>query len=129
LVASFGSNSSNTRITHNMPQPPTHFLGKCFPYIKWMVDPSTLGISCAFIRMIPFLDRILTSLLCLSMSTLLRVMNSIHKMQSIWRTSNSLRDSNVSPKLKTTEKREVGAAPWFAPLRRVKGCGRALGWD
>ncbi len=83
LVASFGPNSSNTRITHNMPQPPMHFSGKVFPNIKWMVDPPTLSISCAFTCTIPFLEGILTSLLCPFMSTLLQVMNSIPKMQSI----------------------------------------------
>ncbi len=83
LVASFGLNSPNTHITHNMPQPPTHSFSKVFPNIKWMVVPLTLGTSCAFTHTIPFLDGILTSLLCPSMSTLLHVMNSIPKMQSI----------------------------------------------
>ncbi len=61
----------------------------CIPFskkilnIKWMVDPPTLGTSCAFTRTTPFLDEILTSLLCPSMSTLLWVMNSIPKTQSI----------------------------------------------
>ncbi len=56
-----------------------------------MVDPPTLSISCAFTRTTPFLDGILTSLLCPSMNTLLWVMNSIPKMQSIplrWKPTN-----------------------------------------
>ncbi len=48
-----------------------------------MVVPPTLGTSCAFTRTIPFLDGIQTNLLCPSMNTLLRAMNSIPKMQSI----------------------------------------------
>ncbi len=83
LVASFGSNSSNMCITQNMPYPRMHSFSKVFPNIKWMVDPPTLGTSCAFTRTTPFLDGIITSLLCLSMNTLLWVMNSIPKMQSI----------------------------------------------
>ncbi len=83
LVASFGSNSSNIHITHIMPLPPTHSLSQVFPNIKWMVDPPTQGNSCVFTCTIPFLDKILTSLLCPSMSTLFWVMNSIPKMQSI----------------------------------------------
>ncbi len=60
-----------------------HSFSNVLPNIKWMVDPPTLGTSCAFTRITPFLDGILTSLLCLSMNTLLWVMNSIPKMQSI----------------------------------------------
>jgi hypothetical protein len=48
-----------------------------------MVNPFTLGTSCAFIRTVPFLDGILISLLCPFMNTLLWVMNSISRMQSI----------------------------------------------
>ncbi len=83
LVASFGSNSFSTRITHNMSQPPLYSFSKVFSNTKWMVYPPIVGISCAFIRTIPFLDGIITSLLCHSMSTLLWVMNSIPKMHSI----------------------------------------------
>jgi len=60
-----------------------HSFSKVFLNIKWMVDPPTLSTSCAFTRTIPFLDGILTSLLCFSMSTLLWAMNSIPKMHSI----------------------------------------------
>jgi hypothetical protein len=66
-----------------MPQPPMHYFSRVFPNIKWMVDPLTLGISCAFTCMIPVLDGILISLLCPSMNTLLWVMNSIPRMQSM----------------------------------------------
>jgi len=48
-----------------------------------MIGQPTQGISCAFIFTIPLLERILTSLLCPSMSTLFWVMNSIPKTQSI----------------------------------------------
>ncbi len=41
----------------------------------------------------------------------------------------SLEDSNVSPKLKTTEKQEVGIVPWFVAFKGVKGRARTLGWD
>ncbi len=34
LVASLGSYSSNTRMTHIMPKPPTHSLSQAFPTIK-----------------------------------------------------------------------------------------------
>jgi hypothetical protein len=47
----------------------------------------------------------------------------------MWRALNSLRDSNVSPKLKTSEEQKVEATPWLAALRGVKGCAGALGWD
>jgi hypothetical protein len=45
----------------------------------------------------------------------------INKMNSLicdynWRTPNSLRDSNVNPKLKTTEEKGVGAIPWLVAL-------------
>ncbi len=48
-----------------------------------MVGPPTQGTLRAFTSMIPHLDGILTSLLCPSMSTLFRVMNSIPKTQFI----------------------------------------------
>jgi hypothetical protein len=72
-----------TCITHNMPQPPMHSFSQVLPNIKWMVNPPTLGISCAFTWMIPFLDGIPINLLCPSMNTLLWVMNSIPKMHFI----------------------------------------------
>jgi hypothetical protein len=46
-----------------------------------------------------------------------------------WRAPNSLRDSNVSLKLETTEEQRVRAAPWLATLRGVEGCAGASGWD
>ncbi len=60
-----------------------HFFPKVLHNIKWMVNPPTVGTSCAFTRMILFLDGILTILLYLSMITLLWVVKSIPNMHSI----------------------------------------------
>jgi hypothetical protein len=38
------------------------------------------------------------------------------KFSALWRTPNSLKDLNVNPKLKTTEKQGIGAVPWLAAL-------------
>ncbi len=46
-----------------------------------------------------------------------------------WHTPNSFRDSNVNPKLKTTEEQRVGAIPWLVALRRVEGRVGASGLD
>jgi hypothetical protein len=35
---------------------------------------------------------------------------------AIWRIPNSLRDSNVSPKLKNQKNKESGHAPWLVAL-------------
>ncbi len=74
---------SHTHITHNMPQPPMHSFSKNLPNTMWMVDPPTLGISCAFTQMIPFLDGILIKLLHFFYEHILWVMKSIPKMHSI----------------------------------------------
>jgi hypothetical protein len=46
-----------------------------------------------------------------------------------WRAPNSLRDSNVSPKLKAAEEQRIGATPWLAAFKGIEGHAIAPGWD
>jgi hypothetical protein len=47
----------------------------------------------------------------------------------LWHAPNSLKDSNVNPKFKTTEEQGVGAVPWLVALRGVDGHAKAPRWD
>jgi hypothetical protein len=57
-------------------------------------------------------DEILNANLQIKKNTTKEITNLNEK----WRTPNSLRDSNVNPKLKTTKEQGIGAVPWFAAL-------------
>jgi hypothetical protein len=49
--------------------------------------------------------------------------------EDMWRTPNSLSDSNVSPSRKHRKREESGHTPWLITLWGVEGRAGAPGWD